>query len=220
MCFSPEMDLAAGVVITGVGIEALRHTRTRAQVALASLPLLLGAHQLVETFVWWELRDQVCHRAGGIAARTYLFIALFLVPIAVPLAFASLRWGRTRAYDMFFLLAGVISGIGGLVALVDGPVGRRIVGHHITYSVHQHGTTVLFALYVIATCGPGLAARSHPLQAFGIANLAAVVLLVWLARSAVVSLWCVWAAFTSVLISVYLRRAERHQASMASWSTS
>lgn len=216
MCFSPEMDLAAGVVITAVGVDALRHTRTKSQIALASLPVVFGVHQLVETFVWWELRDQVCHRAGGIAARTYLFIALFLVPVLVPLAFASLRWGRTRAYDVLFVLAGVISGTGGLAALVDGPVGRRIEGHHLVYRVDQHYTLVLFALYVVATCGPGLAARSRPLQVFGLANLAAVVLLVWLARSAVVSLWCVWAAVTSVLIALHLRRARAPQASMAS----
>jgi hypothetical protein len=207
VCFSPEMDLAAGVVITTIGVDALRRTSTKKQLALAALPLVLGVHQLVETFVWWELQDKVCHQAGSIAARIYLFIALFLVPILVPVAFAALSWGRSRTHDLAFVLAGVISGAGGLAALVDGPVGRRIDGHHISYRVDQHGTVVLFVLYVVATCGPGLAARSRPLRLFGLANLAAIVFLIWLSRSAVVSLWCVWAAFSSVLINLYLRSA-------------
>jgi hypothetical protein len=171
------------------------------------LPLLFGVHQLVETVVWWEQQDRVCHTAGGIAARIYLLIALLVVPIAVPVAFAALGWGRRRVLDAAFVLAGTIAGIGGLVALVDGPVRRRIDGHHLHYGVDERGATVLFVLYVIATCGPGLLARPARLRLFGIANLAAVVLLLWLARSALVSLWCVWAAITSVLIDLHLRRS-------------
>jgi len=99
MCFSPEMDLVAGAVITGVGIDARRHVSNPRQLPLASLPVLFGVHQLIETIVWWELQGQVCHTAGGIAARIYLFIALFLVPIVVSAAFLALGLGRWRTMD-------------------------------------------------------------------------------------------------------------------------
>jgi hypothetical protein len=208
MCFSPEMDLIAGVTISAVGIDTLRRTASPRQLALASLPLLFGVHQLVETFVWWELQGKVCHEAGGVAARIYLFIALFLVPIIAPLAFALLRTGRWPTLDGLYVVCGAIAGGAGLLALLDGPVGRAIEGHHLTYQVDQPLVGLVLFLYVVATCAPGLSARSRPLALFGIANLVAVSALAVIAQTAVVSLWCFWAAITSVLINLHLRRLD------------
>ncbi|WP_313954386.1 DUF6629 family protein, partial [Frankia sp. CpI1-P] len=42
MCFSPEADVVAAVVIGGVGVDAARHVRTGAQWPLAALPLLFA----------------------------------------------------------------------------------------------------------------------------------------------------------------------------------
>ena len=57
----------------------------------------------------------------------------------------------------------------------------------------------------MATCGPALLARSPKLQLFGFANLVAVGVIAWISQTAVVSIWCVWAAFASVLINLHLR---------------
>ncbi len=55
MCFSADADLAAGVVVTVIGVDAIRRARTPKELPLAALPLLFGIHQLVEAFVWWGL---------------------------------------------------------------------------------------------------------------------------------------------------------------------
>ena len=44
---------------------------------------------------------------------------------------------------------------------------------------------------------------------FGVSNLLAVGLLAWLTVGGLASLWCVWAAITSVAIDLYLRDGER-----------
>ena len=44
----------------------------------------------------------------------------------------------------------------------------------------------------------------------GVAHVAAVVVLVWLTVGGLTSLWCVWAAVTSVAIDLFLRDEERH----------
>lgn len=206
MCFSPEMDLVAGVVISGVGVDTLRRVRDPKHLPLASLPLVFGVHQLVETLVWWELQGQVCREAGGIAARVYLFIALFLVPVLVPLAFRSSGLGRWPALDRAFVAAGTIAGCVSLWALLDGPVGRRIDNHWISYSVGLPAGVFVVGLYVFATCGPGILARSRKLQLFGVLNLAVVGLLAVVAQTALISLWCFWAALTSVLINLWARQ--------------
>jgi hypothetical protein len=52
VCFSAQVDAVSGVVVTFIGLDAFVHVhRGRHHVALAALPLLLGAHQLAEAFV-------------------------------------------------------------------------------------------------------------------------------------------------------------------------
>ncbi|MBZ5735052.1 hypothetical protein K8Z61_11135 [Nocardioides sp. TRM66260-LWL] len=214
MCFSPEMDLAAGTAVTLVGLDALRHVTRPRQWPLAALPVVFGVHQLVETLVWWELQGrltgsvlgQECRVAGSVAAWAYVLIAICVVPVLVPVAFAALRTSRAPAADVVFVTAGVVVALVGLHALLDGPLGRRIEGHHVAYSVDPPVATLFVAVYVLATCGPGLAARSRPLLAFGALNLVVVALLAWLMQDGLISLWCVWAAVTSVLVAVHLRR--------------
>ena len=106
MCFSAEMDLVAGITITVVGMDAARHVTHRSQIALASIPLLFGIHQLIETLVWWDLEGRVSSCTGDAATWLYLLIALSLVPIAVPLAFVTLGLGRSAAFDRLCLAIG------------------------------------------------------------------------------------------------------------------
>ncbi|WP_183093495.1 DUF6629 family protein [Nocardioides stalactiti] len=219
MCFSPEMDLAAGVVITAVGIDTLRNVRTRDQVALASLPLVFGVHQLIETLVWWNLQGHVSDQVGDPAAWVYLVIALGLVPVLVPYAFLRLGLVRSRNLARLFFLAGLGAAVVDLAALGVGDVARRIDGHHIAYSPGVPYDEVVLAAYVVATCAPAIFARAAQLRWFGLGNLVVVALLAWLDQNAVVSLWCVWAAMTSILINLYVRDPERSDSSIAARST-
>ncbi|MDN5894711.1 MAG: hypothetical protein L0H93_11870 [Nocardioides sp.] len=205
MCFSPEMDATAGVVVTLIGVDTLRRVKTRNQIALAALPVLFGVHQLVETFVWLQLQGHVAPGIGDIAAWIYLLIAMVAVPVAVPYAFLRLGSGRWPRLDLAFVLAGAVAAAAHAYALLAEPHRRMIEGHQISYLVHLPMDSFTLPLYVIAVCGPGLAARSRILQAFAVANLVGVVTLVALNQNGVISLWCVWAALTSVLINLYIR---------------
>lgn len=205
MCFSAEMDLAAGLVVTGIGLDTLRRVRTREQLALGVLPLAFGAHQLVETLVWWNLEGHVSAPVGDLAAWVYVVIALVVVPALVPWAFLRLGTTGRPVLDRVFLGLGLAAAAAGLFAIGVEPVSRRIDGHHIAYSPGVAWSGVVLAAYVLATCGPSLLARSRELRWFGIGNLVVVTLLAWLQQNAVISLWCVWAASTSVLVNLALR---------------
>ena len=89
MCFSPDADLAAGVVVTVIGVDAIRRARTPKELPLAALPLLFGIHQLVEAFVWWGLAGTVPSRVGDAATWLYLAVA-FALPFWVPTNMKSL----------------------------------------------------------------------------------------------------------------------------------
>jgi hypothetical protein len=46
VCFSPQADVGGGVLICAIGVDAVRHIRQRREfIALAWIPVLLGAHQ-------------------------------------------------------------------------------------------------------------------------------------------------------------------------------
>lgn len=205
MCFSAEMDAVAGVVVTGIGIDALRHVKRREQVALAALPLLFGLHQGIETFVWLGLEGHVGQALEDAATWVYLLIACVIVPVAVPWAFWRLGTSRWPRLDPVFLAAGLFAAVVDAWALGVRAVPHVIDGHQITYRLGVWEPNVSVSLYVIAACAPALVARSRPLQLFGLLNLVVVSGLALLNQNGVISLWCVWAAITSVLINLHLR---------------
>ncbi len=59
MCFSPEVDLVAGIAITAIGIDTLRQVEHPRERAIAALPLVFGLHQFSEAFVWWALEGRI-----------------------------------------------------------------------------------------------------------------------------------------------------------------
>jgi uncharacterized protein DUF6629 len=207
MCFSPEADLATGVVVGAIGVDALRHVQRPQQLVLASLPLLFAAHQIDESVVWWGLRGQVSDQATHTAIYMFLAVA-FLLPFLVPLAMFDIEPVEGRRRWMAALLAmGTVTSAFLLIHIITGPVGATIDGHHIAYTSGGSDAFLLGVLYVLATCGALLVASSHLLRAFGLVNLAMVIALSWLTFTGLTSLWCAWAAISSVVVAIYLRKS-------------
>ena len=75
MCFSIEADIVTGVVVTAVGIDAIRHVGHNRETAMAALPVIFGLHQLIEVFVWKGLDGRASATVAQGAAWLYLLIA-------------------------------------------------------------------------------------------------------------------------------------------------
>jgi hypothetical protein len=205
MCFSAEADLVAGVALSVVGIDALRHTRRPAERPLAALPLVFAAHQLVEAAVWWGLEDRISDVVWHPARWVYLAIAFGVLPILVPVAVGAIEPVSNRRRTSILTSIGTGVAVALMVAVVRGPIETQIVGHHIEYRVDLWQGGLLVLLYVVATCGSLLLSAHRHVRWFGAINLVAVGLLAWLDQTAFISLWCAWAAVTSVAIAVHLR---------------
>jgi hypothetical protein len=206
VCFSPEADLVTGAVVSAVGIDALRHVRRPQQMVLAATPLLLGVHEIDESFVWWGLRGQL--PAGVTHAAIYIFLAFaFTLPFLVPMAMVGIEPVVRRRHLMTVLLAiGALTTITLLVAVIRGPVGASIDGSHIAYSAQVSYANLLAALYILATCGSLLLASTRLFVTLGLVNLAVVAVLAWLTFTGFTSLWCAFAAIASLTVAIYLRR--------------
>jgi hypothetical protein len=216
MCFSPVGDLVGGTVVAAIGVDACLHVKGRSEyLAIAALPLLLGLHQIDETFVWWGLQGHVSASLGRVAMWIYLVFALVVLPVLVPLLMLLLERSirrRWRWRTVPFLVLGVAVSAVLLEAMLVGHPDAKLGTYHLAYSIGlRHGIAII-GLYIVATCGPLLSSGSRAIVWFGVANLVAVIALALLCASGFTSLWCFYAALVSAAIALHLRYSRRYAA--------
>jgi hypothetical protein len=206
MCYSPEADLVAGLVVGAAGVDALRHVDDRRDLALAAVPLVLAAHQLIEAVGWWGLQDRVPEMAGTLAIGAYLVIAMGVVPALVPYAVMRTERDPTRRRMMIPLVVlGAVVSVVLLFALASGPYGATIGGRYIAYETTLPAGSLVGIGYVAAVCSPLLLSTHRRLVVFGMINIPIVLGLATLLSAGFISLWCVWAAISSVIITRHIR---------------
>src|ERR1700689_3318914 len=132
VCFSPQADVVGGLVVCAIGIDAVRHIRQRRDfIALAWIPLLLGAHQFIEELVWLWLPGHVPRGIGHVALWATLLIAFLVLPVVIPLAVIALEPTRRRKATMApFALTGTVIAALLLAAMVRGPVAVKLAPYH------------------------------------------------------------------------------------------
>jgi hypothetical protein len=212
MCFSPEADIGGGLLICTIGVDAVRHIGQRREfIAMAWIPVLLGAHQFIEALVWLWLQGHVPRGIGHVALWAYLLIAFVVLPVFVPLAVIALEPTRRRKLLMApFALIGSVIAVILFAAMVRGPVSVKLAPYHLSYSIRLPDGLAIVALYVVAVCGPLLVSGYRNVVLFGIVNLVAVIIIARLTISGFASVWCGWAAITSAAITLHCRVAKPH----------
>ena len=199
--------------MTAIGVDAYRHLRGRNDhLLLATLPILLGVHQLDEVFVWWGLEDRVPHFVGRIALWIYLLIAFVVLPMFVPVAVLALEPTHRRRWRMapFVALGAVVSSVL-FVAMLRAPIDATEHSYHLEYRVQLSHGGVLVGLYVVAVCGALLFSGFRHVEIFGFANFVAVAFLAWLTLDGFASLWCGYAALSAGAIALHMRYAKPHR---------
>lgn len=205
MCFSPEMDLAAGVLVGTMALDAARHVRSPAELPLAALPAVFAVHQFVEALVWWGLEGRIASDWGADAQWIYLIIAFTVIPVLVPVAVLALEPPPRRGVIRLAVVVGVMVSASLTWSIVDTPFTAKIAGRHIAYDGDVIGGYYTVAFYVAATIGALLASRHRALRLYGVLNIPLVALLVYLDHTGLISLWCVGAAVCSLAVVLQLR---------------
>jgi hypothetical protein len=213
VCFSPQADIVGGVVVTAIGVDAWRNLRGRNNhMLLATLPLLLGAHQLIESVVWLSLEGHLPHGLGRLGVWLYLLIAFVVLPVFVPLSVLVLEPTRHRRWRMLpFLGLGAIVSTILLVAMLSGPVEATAHPWHIAYGIRLSNGGFIVVLYVLAICGALLFSGYRHVLFFGVANLVAVAIIARLTIDGFASVWCGYAAVSAGAIALHMRFAKPHR---------
>jgi hypothetical protein len=151
------------------------------------------------------LAGQVAETVWHPALRIYLLVAFSVLPVVVPVAVGALEPVARRRRIAAFTFVGAVVSVILTSEIVRGPVDATIEGHHIHYDVGlAHGGAIV-GLYLLATCGSLLLSSQRHVRWFGTANLLAAGVLLWFDKNAFISLWCTWAAVTSLAIAIHLR---------------
>ncbi|MGY0489611.1 DUF6629 family protein [Streptomyces sp. WG-D5] len=203
MCWSATADLVAGGAIAAVGVGCVaRAARTRPRaVLIAALPLLLGAHQIIEAVIWND------GGGTGAAVDAWAVIALPLLPLWVPVGVWCAVAPRARRRLVVPLVAGVVTaGVFGYV-LATSTVTADVRGHTMGYSIGLPGAGWLLAGYLLATIGALLLSGERGLVLLGglAAGAAGVCAGLW--RWEFISTWCAAAALCSLVLYAWLRPA-------------
>jgi hypothetical protein len=204
MCFSVEADVVAGLVVLPVGVLALREVRHRRELPFASLPLLFALHQLVEAVVWAGTEGDVSAHAQRVAALLYLLVAMPLLPALVPVAVLLLEPRGSRARVAPFVVLGAVVSAYFAFVVVDGPIRVTAHAHGLAYATGLDHGDLWAVLYIAAVIGPSVLSGYPSIVAFGLVNLVGLSVVAISYQESFASLWCVWAALSSVLILVHL----------------
>lgn len=202
MCWSATADLVAGSAICAAGIACLARVRRARDLPVAALPLLLGAHQLVEAAVW---------RTGGgcsPAATAWAVIALPLLALWVPagVLLAAAPGVRRRLWAP--LAAGLATAAVLSYCLATRPVTAEIRGRTIGYGVNVPWMPLVLAGYLFATLGSLLLGGDRRLRTLGMVLAAGALACSALWRLEFASTWCAFAAVASLLVWGWIRRPQ------------
>ena len=203
-------DLVAGTALVPVAVLALREVRHPRELLFALLPTVFAVHQFVEVAVWAGLDGDVSPGVANLAMRVYMFIAWPLLPTYLPLAVMLLDpHGRARRRAAPFLALGLIVSVYLSFVVLANPV--EVIRHPygLEYlTVVQH-PIVWAVLYIVAVIGPPLMSGYRSLVAFGALNLVGLVVVAIFYAQAFASLWCVFAAASSILLLVHMIRRRK-----------
>lgn len=203
-------DLVVGTALVPVAAASLKLVRNRREVLFAALPALFALHQFMEVAVWAGLDGDVSPGLAELAMRAYLFIAWPLLPTYVPLAVMLLEppeRARPRAAP-FLLLGLIVSSYLAYVVLFN-PV--EVIRHPngLEYATVVTHPMVWAVAYIVAVIGPPLLSGYRSIVAFGAINLVGLVLVAIFYTQEFASLWCVFAAASSLLILLHMIRRRR-----------
>jgi hypothetical protein len=210
MCWSPTADAVAGGVVASIGVVALVGARRGRDRVLGALPLVLGAHQLVESVVWLETQGRVSAGLGRVAVTAWAVIAFVVLPTLVPLGVLVSAWprgvGRRRLAAC--LVVGVAVSVLMGVDVAAHQVTARAEGHVLNYGLGISAGWLLVGGYLVATLGAPLVSPDRFVRWFGLAALvgAAGCAAAW--RLEFASTWCAYAAVLSLMLAFWVRRPE------------
>lgn len=207
MCWSGQADLVLGLAVTGIGLTGLTCARNRHDVPLAALPVLLGAHQLIESHIWNQSAGTGSEMRGP-SVTAWTLIAFVVLPLFVP---AALLYSERQRRRVQFVAGAFGIPVAAVMtsAVLNGNYAQD-AGNVMHYRAGIPLLPLVVAGYLVATCVPLLTSPEATMRHLGATLSVGAVLVAAADLLAFASTWCAFAAAVSVLIVRRTIHASRH----------
>jgi hypothetical protein len=217
MCFSPTASFVTAGFTAVVGIISLSRVNEARELPLAATPLLFAFQQTIEGLLWLDLPMAP---EGSIATGLvglFLFFAEVFWPVYAPLAVWFIEPSAARRRLMLVCLA---AGVGVSAYLLQWilthPHSAIVRDGHIVYLTAFRPSAAVAVAYLAATGLPLLLSTRRAVVALGAVVLVGTVVAFAFYWEAFVSVWCFFAAATSLMILRHFEWSRRHRLRVAS----
>ena len=203
MCFSLEASFAGGVVLSTIGVAAIKKVHVPSQRAFAAIPLVFGIQQFSEGLVWFGLSNPAYAHIEHYGTYMFLFVARVLWPVLMPLSVLLMEEDYKRKQLLRMMLAmGSVVAIYYTYCLLFMNVSPQIVEHHIQYisDFPKEYADAVFFIYVIAAIPPLFVSSNKRTRLLGGLMFVACVVTGIMYVEYLTSVWCFFAAIVSVVI--------------------
>lgn len=209
MCFSAAASFTAAAALAAAGAATLAQRPRPRDAMFAAIPLIFAAHQAIEGAIWLAIHDG--RAAPGALVIAWLLIAQVVWPVYVPLSVIVME--RRRRPALWLLLAAGLFVSGALAAvLAQHRYTVEAVADGLRYSTGHLFEARLLGLYFIAVTAPLFMSRHRYVVAFGAATLAGAAATMIGYYYASASVWCFFAAVSSILVFFHVRREKARRA--------
>jgi hypothetical protein len=216
MCFSATASFTAAAVAGSIGTVSLWKAAKLSDPALlpiAAFPVLFALQQAVEGFLWLDLAQSEAGACRPFLTHAFLGYAEIFWPLFAPLAAWLIEpdlW-RRRLIALCVLVGAVVSTYL-LVKMLGNPYTASAATGHIAYN---NGVTYPKGIeipYVLATTISLLLSSHRMIQLLAAVILAGFALAWWSYHQSYISVWCFFAAVSSVIVFLFVRQRSRAQA--------
>ncbi len=214
MCFSATASFGVGIALCATSIPVLKKVTVPKQYAFASIPLIFGAQQIIEGFVWLSLSNPAYSYWAQTSTHAFLIFAQAVWPIWVPLSIMLMEENTERKRVLKLLLGiGVAVAAFLMFAVFSKTTVAEIQEHHIVYKVTVPAMLAISSglPYFIATVIPAFISSVKGMKWLAWAALISLLVSKIYFEQYLVSVWCFFAAVISVVVYMILARAPRLQ---------
>lgn len=208
MCFSAPASFVASGALSIIGVSSLT-VASKEEKVLALFPIIFGIQQGFEAVQWLALENGTPSLVAGYG---FLFFAYAFWPIYVPIA-VFLFDKKRRKFLLWTIVFGGMVSLFFLGLLLLNPLSVSTAGHSIVYDLRDPLNSYSVIAYLVAVFLPLFASSNRFLRWFGSMNIALALLAGVFYTETFASVWCFFAAVSSIIFLVYLK----HRATIKSY---
>lgn len=220
MCFSAKASFIAAATLTTIGVVSTRTAmRNKKLLPLATTPLIFALQQTIEGIVWVTLNQVSINKLLHTASiYGFVFFAGAWWPTWVPISIYYLEKNITRKKILFITsIIGIATTILYLISMLIYPVTVTAVEHHLYYpslsypfgsynTITQYIDATIPEMYLLATVMPFFLSTIPSMWIIGLIMGLACLTSQLFYPSATASVWCFFAAITSILIYIIVAK--------------